>query len=161
MNHKTSFRIVAVSLLIGVALFLSAHVQTVKALVPSIVSINHYDVGSTVWVNITVNHTPPPAIGPSHYVSNIQLEINGSVQDLAQSPQTTETFYVQHSLGPKSNTYMVRARAFCVVHGYSAYSSLVSVPESDAVVLFIVLATVTVVVAKKTLGRRARAIALA
>ena len=103
--------------------------MTAEALVPNIVSISYHDVGSITWVDITVNHAPPPAIGPSHYVSNILLEVNGTIQDLPQSPQSTETFIVSHSLGSNSNKYSVRALALCNQHGYSNFSGLVVIPE--------------------------------
>jgi hypothetical protein len=146
------------ALLLG-AVVVSVQVLTVGALVPSIVSVVSYDVGSTTWLNITVYHAAPPALGSGHYTSVIQLEVNGTVQDLPQSPQSTETFSVQHSLGPTSGKYSVRARALCNLHGYSGWSNPVTVPEYSllAVVLFMALATLTVGVAKKTLGRRASA----
>ena len=78
------------------------------------------------------------------------------MQDLPQSPQSTETFSVQYSLGSNANSYSVRARAYCNLHGYGDWSSLSLVPEYSlpAVVLFIALATVAVVFAERTLDRR-------
>lgn len=154
MNRKVVFLIVAVPLLLGTVLFVSVQVPTVEALIPSIVSVSSYDVGSTTWLEVVVSHQPPPPIGASHYVSVVQLEINGTTVDLTQEPQSTETFTVQYSLGPNTDSYLVSARALCNIHGYSASSNPVMVPESITVVLFIVSTTVAVVVAKKTLGRR-------
>lgn len=150
MKREGLFLNVALLLLLGTAMFMGVQSLTAEALVPSIVSVSFHDVGSTTILDVTVNHTPPPAIGPDHYVSNIQIEINGTAQDIAQTPQSTETFSVQYNLGPNSNTYSVRARALCIVHGYSAWSNIVTVPESSTIVLFIALVTLTVVVAKKT-----------
>jgi hypothetical protein len=153
LNRNKFFSVVTFSLLFIAAIFMSVQTLTAKALVPSIVSVTSRDVGSTTWVDVVVFHQSPPTIGPSHYVSNIELEINGTVQDLAQSPQTTETFTVQVSLGPKTNTYLVRARAFCIVHGYSAWSSVISVPEFSlpAFILLMVLGTGLTYAGKKTL----------
>jgi len=155
LNRKVLFLIVAFLPLLGAVVFVSFQVPTVEALVPSIVSVNSHDVGSTTWLDITVSHQPPPTIGAGHYVSVVQLEINGTTVNLTQDPQSTVTFTVQYSLGPNTDTYSVRARALCNVHGYSALSNPVMVPESITVILFIVLATVAVVIAKKTMGRRA------
>ena len=151
MKRKLHFLIVAASLLLIVAVTLQIQVQTAKALVPSIVSVNTYVVGTSRWVNVTVNHTPPPAIGASHYVSNVQIEVNGTAVDLSQSPQTTETFSVQYNLGPNTNAYSVRARAFCVVHGYSAFSNAITIPEftTTAFLLMTLLAGVMVLMARK------------
>ena len=158
MNQRIMFLVVAATILVSTTVFVSAQVLKTEALVPSIVSVTSYVVGSTRWVNVTVNHTPPPAIGASHYVSNIQLEINGTAQDLAQSPQTTETFSVQYSLGANSNTYSVRARALCIVHGYSSFSGTVTVPEFPpfAAMVFLLLAAIAVVVFRKSLGSRTK-----
>jgi hypothetical protein len=150
------FLFIVITLLLDTSVFVSVQILSVKALVPNIVSVESYDVGSVTWVNITIRHTPPPAIGPSHYVSNVQVEVNGVVEDLSQSPQSTETFSVQYSLGPNSETYSVRARAYCIVHGYSAWSNIATVPEISllTVVLLIALATTSIVIAKPILSRR-------
>jgi hypothetical protein len=144
-----------VTLLLGAFVFVNVQALTVEALVPGIVGVESYDVGSVTWLNITIHHTPPPALGPSHYVSNVQVEVNGVVEDLPQSPQSTETFSVQYSLGPNTDSYSVRARAYCIVHGYSAWSNIVTVPEISllTVVLLIALATATIVLAKPILLR--------
>jgi uncharacterized lipoprotein YddW (UPF0748 family) len=159
LNRKLLFSIVAVQLLLGTAMFASVQVLTVKALVPSIVSVSYHDVGST-WLDIVVSHLPPPAIDASHYVSVVQLTINGTTVDLSQETQSTETFTVQYNLGPNTNSYTVSARALCIVHGYSASSDPIIVSESITGILFIVLATVMVVAARKTLGRRSGTSAL-
>jgi desulfoferrodoxin (superoxide reductase-like protein) len=146
----------ALILLLGAMASMSFQVLTVEALIPSVVSVVSYDVGSVTWLNITINHTPPPSIGSGHYVSLVQVEVNGTVQDLGQTPQSTETFSVQYSLGSNTDSYSVRARAYCNLHGFSSWSSLSMVPEYSlpAVVLFIALVTVAAVFAKRTLGRR-------
>jgi hypothetical protein len=111
LNRKLLFSIVAVQLLLGTAMFASVQVLTVKALVPSIVSVSYHDVGSTTWLDSVVSHPPPPAIDASHYVSVVQLTINGTTVHLPQETQSAETFTVQYSLGPNTNSYTVSARA--------------------------------------------------
>ena len=156
MNNKEFFLIVAVTLLLGTLAFMSVQVQTVQALVPTIESVNSHDAGSTTILDITIYHQGSPTpIGPLHFVPVVQLDINGTIVDVTQVAQSTETFTMQYSLGPNTNSYSVRARAFCNAHGYSAQSNPVTVPESIALFLLMVLATVTAVVAKKTLGRYA------
>jgi len=157
MSFRKYVKVGFLALLLGAAILVSVQVLTVEALVPSIVSLDFYSVGSETWVNITINHTPPPALGSGHYVSVVQLEINGTVQDLPQSPQSTNTFVVQHSVGATDDFYVVRARALCNVHGYSTWSNQATIPEYSlpVAVLFIAFATIAVVAAKKTLGRRA------
>jgi hypothetical protein len=131
MSRKVLIVVVAFLLLFGTAVFACVQVLTVDALVPNIVSVSFREVGSDVWVDVVVSHQPPPAISSSHYVSNVQVEVNGVATDLSQSPQSTETFTVEHNLGSSADTYSVRARALCTVHGYSAFSSLVTYPEGS------------------------------
>jgi hypothetical protein len=123
MNRKVLFLTATFSLLFGTLVFACFQVLTVEALVPSIVSVSFREVGSTVWVDVVISHQPPPAIDSSHYVSNVQLEINGAGTDLTQSPQSTTTFTVEYNLGSNTSSYSVRARALCTLHGYSSWSA--------------------------------------
>jgi desulfoferrodoxin (superoxide reductase-like protein) len=124
MNRKVLFLTITFSLLFSIALFTCVQVLTVQALVPSIMSLDFREVGSTVWVDIVISHEPPPAIGSSHYVSNVQLEINEVLTDLTQTPQSSTTFTIEHELGSNTNSYSVRARALCNLHGYSGWSAI-------------------------------------
>lgn len=140
-------------LLLGTVIFLNLGVLKVEALVPSIMSVNSYDVNSQTWLNITISHTPPPQIGLGHYVSIVQVEVNGTEHELTQSPQSTIVFSVQYNIGPNTNSYTVRTRALCNLHGYSAKSDPVAVPEFSSIFLPLFLLFVTVLVASvKKLG---------
>jgi len=119
---------VASSLLFSTLLFACVQVLTVEALIPSIVSVSFREVESTLWLDIVISHQPQPPLGPSHYVTTVQLEINGAGTDLSQTPQSTTTFTVQYNLGPNTNTYSVRARALCTPHGYSGWSAKTTYP---------------------------------
>lgn len=123
MNLKLLFLIATVLLLLGSVIYVGFQVPTVEALVPSIVSVSSHDVESITWLDVLVTHQPPPTIDAPHFVSVVQLEINGSTVDLTQGPQSAETFTVQYSLGPNTNSYSVRARALCNLHGYSSWYS--------------------------------------
>ena len=128
MNHKALVIIVAFSLLFSTVLFTCVQVLTVEALIPSIVSVSFREVESTLWLDVTISHQPLPPLGPSHYVSTVQLEINGAGADLIQTPQSTTIFTVQYNLGPNTNTYSVRARALCIPHGYGGWSATTTYP---------------------------------
>jgi len=159
LNRKLFGLIVGAQLVFCAAMLLSVQLQTAKALVPNVVSVDFYDVGTVKWVNVTVFHAPPPALGTEqHFVSVIDLDVNGTVQSLPRLPQTTETFSFVFSLGENVNTYSVRARALCNIHGYSAWSTSATIPESIAPAIFIVLATISLVTAKKALGQSASSI---
>ena len=128
MNRKVLFLTVAFSLLFATLVFACFQVMTAEALVPSIVNVSFREVGSIVWVDVVISHQPPPAIGASHYVSTVQLEISGAVTDLPQTPQSTTTFTVEYNLGSNTNSYSVRARALCNLHGYSGWSATIAYP---------------------------------
>jgi hypothetical protein len=128
MNRKVLFLTVAFSLLFGTLVFVCFQVLTVEALVPNVVSVSFREVGSTVWLDVVISHQPPPAIDSSHYVSTVQLEINGAGTDLPQTPQSTTTFTVEYNLGSNTNSYSVRARALCNLHGYSGWSATTAYP---------------------------------
>jgi hypothetical protein len=129
MNRKVLFLTFVFSLLFSSLVFAYVQVLRVEALVPSVVSVSFREVGSTVWLDIVISHQPPPDISSSHYVSTVQLESNGAVTDLAQTPQSTTTFTVEYNLGSNTNTYSVRARALCTVHGYSGWSAITTYPS--------------------------------
>ena len=128
MNRKVLVLIVASSLLFSTMLFAFVHVLTVEALIPNIVSVSFREVGSTLWLDVVISHQPLPPLGPSHYVSTVQLEINGAGTDLIQTPQSTTIFTVQYNLDPNTNTYSVRARALCTPHGYGGWSATTTYP---------------------------------
>lgn len=129
VNRKVLVLTVVFSLLISTLIFVCVQVLTIKALVPSIVSISFREAGSTVWLDIAISHQSPPDIGSSHYVSTVQVEVNGAATDLIQTPQSTTTFSVEYNLGSNTDTYSVRARALCNVHGYSGWSALTTYPS--------------------------------
>jgi len=128
MNRKVLVLTVASSLLFSTLLFACVQVLTVEALIPSIVSVSFREVESTLWLDVVISHQPQPPLGPSHYVTTVQLEINGAGTDLTQTPQTTTIFTVQYNLGPNTNTYSVRARALCTPHGYGGWSATTTYP---------------------------------
>jgi len=158
MHKLKHARASILALLFAVTIFVSVQMSPASALVPNIVNVSSHDVGSTTVLDIEISHQPPPAIDASHYIANVQLQINGTIVDLPQNPQNTETFTVQYSLGPNTNSYSVIARAGCTLHGYSSFSSSVTIPEFSLAViaLFMALATIAVVVTKKAQGRLQR-----
>jgi hypothetical protein len=124
MNLEVLFLTVTFSLLLSMLFFGCVQVFKVEALAPSIVSLAFRQVGSKVWLDIIISHQPPPTIGSPHYVSNVQLEINGRVTDLTQTSESALIFTVEHDLSSSPNTYSVRARALCNLHGYSGWSAI-------------------------------------
>lgn len=141
MNPKQHSKIKLVFLAFLVSTILvSFQTQHVNALIPSIVSISYGTSGTHTILNITVNHTPPPTLGSGHYVSIIEVDVNGTVHDLSQAtPQSTETFRGQYDMGEVSAPLGVKARAFCIVHGWGDWSTTTTVPEFSLFSLALIL----------------------
>ena len=86
MNFRTLVIVIS-AFTLGVAGLASLQVLTVRAYVPTIASIDYYESRSIEWLNITMFHPPPPALSSGHYISLIQVEVNGTVVELPQTPQ--------------------------------------------------------------------------
>lgn len=122
-------------------ILVSFQTRHVSALIPSIVSISYGTSGTHTVLNITVNHTPPPSLGSGHYVSIVEVDVNGTIQEITQTtPQSTETFTVQYDMGEVSAPLGVRARAYCTIHGWSDWSATTTVPEYSIFSLALILA---------------------
>lgn len=142
MKERNIFRILL--LIICASMMSASYIQIASALIPSVVSITPWVSGTHTMLNITITHEPPPTIGPSHYVSTVELDINGTITDLTQSPQSTTTFVVTYDMGEVNETLAVQARAYCIVHGWGAWSSTITVPEYSVVTLLLLIGLVGV-----------------
>jgi hypothetical protein len=139
LKEHSKIKLVFFALLVSTIL-MSFQTQHANALIPSIVSISYGTSGTHTILNITVNHTPPPPLGSAHYVSIVEVDVNGTIQDLTQTtPQSTETFTVQYDIGEVSAPLAVRARAHCIVHGWGDWSTTTTVPEYSPFSLALVL----------------------
>lgn len=137
------------------AIFLGLQTQRAEALIPGIVSIVPWTSGTHTILNVTINHVGSPIpIGPSHYVSIVELNISGTIHDLNQNPQSTETFVVQYDMGTVSSPVTVRARAYCIIHGWGAWSNAITVPEYTLpwLALFLVASSILVAAMKFKFG---------
>jgi len=135
-------------------LFIGFQTRPVNAWIPKVDSIVPWTSGTHIILNITITHEPPPAIDIYHYVDKVTLDINGTLHDLPQSPQSTTTFVVQYDMGIVSGILQVRARAECVLHGPSSWSNTITVPEYSFFPLILVFAffTILAVVLKFLVG---------
>jgi hypothetical protein len=137
----------------------SFQTQRVNALIPSIVSISYGTSGTHTILNITVSHAPPPSLGSGHYVSIVEVDVNGTINDLSQTaPQSTDTFTVQYDIGEISAPLAVRTRAFCNIHGWSNWSTTTTIPEYSlfSLALIIMFGTLMILLIKLLQGREQR-----
>ncbi len=111
--YKTAFLF---SILLVINVFTLREVITVKADVPTVLSINQWKSSADTILNITTTHASP---SDSHFVDQIEVNVNGSVRVVTLSGQSTTTFLTQYNLGVITGTPSIGARAHCNVHGWS------------------------------------------
>jgi len=115
--------------------------------------------GIVVWTRSSDNHTilnitlTHHNYFTGHYVNWIKVNVSGiiSTMDLSE-PQSDSTFIVQYDLGLVSDTPTAQAMVNCNIHGSSAWSKTVTVPEFSiayAMLLLIVLTSVMFLVQKR------------
>jgi len=107
----------------------------------ALTAIERWTSGTDTILNITVRHSSPTS---SHYVNEVEVDVDGAVHDLDLAPQSTETFVVQYNMGELVDEPTVRARAHCTIHGWSSWSNSEKVSDSSSIPLLPILAIVLV-----------------
>jgi desulfoferrodoxin (superoxide reductase-like protein) len=77
-------------------------------------------------IKLKIRHSNPSS---GHYINLVEVDIDGNIQQFNLQPQTTDPFDVELELGALQGTPNVRARAHCIIHGYSAWSDQIAIPE--------------------------------
>ena len=141
-------------------LALSSFVEGARANVPTVLKIEDISQGSTmVWgrIKLTIAHADPICLlieeypnasgrlVPFHYLDLVEVDVDGQVtQFTLPETQWSDQFIVELDLRIQG-TPKVRARARCNLHGWSDWSSQITIPEfpatAIAVTLFTALAT--------------------
>ena len=119
---------------------LGTEIVRVRADVPTVLSINPWTSGGNTILNITVRHADPSSI---HYIDQVDVDKDGSIQSISLSPQSTVIFTIQYNLGAVTGMPSVRARAHCIVHGWSDWSSSIAVPEFSPMFVPVILVSLT------------------
>ncbi len=95
-------------------------IRVVFADVPSVLGIKQWASGTDTILNITVRHSSPTS---SHYVNEVEVDLDGTVHDINLTSQSTVTFVVQSNMGEIAEEPTVRARAYCTIHRWSSWSN--------------------------------------
>jgi hypothetical protein len=133
-----------IAAMFALVVILAIPITPVMADVPDVLTIEPWTSGSDTILNITVRHAAPSGF---HYIDQVEVDIDGSVQVITiPSAQTTTTFLVQYNMGTVTTTPTVTARARCTVHGWSAWSSPVVVPELSIVLPLLLVALTAVLI---------------
>lgn len=119
---------------LGCVLIAVFHIAPVFANVPSVTDV-------TAWtrqgdnhtiLNITVIHS---GYFSGHYVNWLQVNISGTIQTISMTDTSpvdqtmSSTFVVTYDMGVITDTPTVQAQANCIVHGPSAWSVVLTLPE--------------------------------
>lgn len=137
-------------ILVIVALMSINAVSPVSAIIPTVQKVVPYNVGSSTYLNITVQHSPqdPTAI-PPHYVNIIQVTMGTNttqlnINSIPVSPPNNN-FTVTYDLGPISGTPSITVDAHCLVNGWASQNSwdwTGIVPEFSLPMLLLVMIAV-------------------
>lgn len=119
---------------------LSGFIKGVEANVPTVLQIENISQDSMGRIRLEITHSNPSTC--CHYVDVVEVDVNRQVTQFNQQPQSSDPFTVELDLGQIQGTPNVRARAHCNIHGWSAWSNQVPVPEfsTTAIAVFIALA---------------------
>ena len=122
----------------------------VYADVPEVINVEPLIRDNQTILNITIEHEYPMT---DHYVDLVQIDVDGTINDLNLTKQSTTYFTVEYNLGEISDDLTVRVRANCTYHGWSDWSSVQTIPEFPSWITLplLVIGTLTLVVARKKL----------
>ncbi len=91
----------------------------VYADVPTVVELVLEIRGEDTVLVIRVRHSSP---SQTHYVYEIEVEVDGKVEKIERDSQSATTFTVEQTVDSKAAD--IRARAHCTNHGWSQWKSL-------------------------------------
>jgi desulfoferrodoxin (superoxide reductase-like protein) len=104
--------------------------------VPGVLSVDPWTDGTETILNITVRHFGPTS---SHYVDMIQVDIDGTVENVNLDPQSINPFVMQYSMGDVSSEPSVRVRTHCNLHGWGSWTEPQVIPEFPSTLLILVI----------------------
>jgi len=91
--------------------------------VPTVVELVLEIRGEDTVLVIRVRHSSP---SQTHYVYEIEVEVDGKVEKIERDSQSATTFTVEHSVDSKAAK--IRVRAHCTNHGWSQWKGLTEEP---------------------------------
>jgi len=105
---------------------LAALPANVRADVPDVQMIENISQDSSGKIRLQIRHANPNS---AHYIDQVEVDVDGNIQQLNLQPQTTDPFIVELDLGTIQGNPNVRARTHCIIHGYGAWSNQIQIPE--------------------------------
>ncbi len=126
-----------------------------RADVADILKIENISQDSIGKVRLEIRHSNPSS---GHYINTVEIDIDGQIKEINLQPQDSNPFVVDFDLGEIQGTPNVRARANCNLHGWSAWSDQIEIPEFPNVMLAILAALTTLLLITKNMGNARKTI---
>jgi len=117
---------------------LSSFIKGAEANVPTVLKVENISQDSMGRIRLQITHANPSTC--CHYVDLVEVDVNGHVTQFSLQPQNSDPFTVELDLGEVQGTPNVRARAHCIIHGWSAWSNQIPVPEFPATAMAVFMA---------------------
>jgi len=132
-------------------------VQTARADVPFVMSIENLSQGTTGKIKLTIHHMDGTSTLSAHYVDIVEVDVDGKVKQFTyDNPLQNSPFVVELDLGTIKASSVVKARAHCIIYGWGAWSDAVPVPEFPvaALVSIVALAATLLIMKRQSQIRR-------
>ncbi len=107
-----------ISLLILITLTLTIPATTVRADIPSVLSITRRTDSGNTLIDVLVRHADPTT---NHYIMQINLDLDGTIQTFKDLPKATTTQYTFTLNIGSANPKTIKAQAVCNLHGPGSY----------------------------------------
>jgi hypothetical protein len=137
-GFKHILRIVAIAIILAIAT-LAIPAQMASANTPSVTLSTSLNASHYI-LNISVTHSPPPALSTSHYVDKVEITMTNSSgtktidlttagSTLPAAPQSV-AFYANYDMGALSLNTSISVRAQDVIHGWSSSATAKAGPAA-------------------------------
>jgi desulfoferrodoxin (superoxide reductase-like protein) len=105
-------------LILLILLTLTIPAATVHANIPTVLSITRRTDSGNTLIDVVVNHSDPTT---NHYISQINLDLDGTTQNFKDLPKPTTTQYTFTLNIGSANPKTIKAQAVCNLHGPSSW----------------------------------------
>ena len=108
MSTKSSLMILLIFLILTIP------AATVRADIPSVLSIARRTDSGNTYIDVLVRHADPTT---NHYILQINLDLDGTTQTFKDLPKATTTQYTFTLNIGSANPKTIKAQAVCNLHG--------------------------------------------
>jgi len=129
------------------AILASSVIRRTSADVPDVLQFENISQESQSKIRLQIRHANP---SNNHYVDTVEVDIGGQIKNFNLQPQSSSPFTEDFQLSDVQGTPEVKARAHCNLHGWSAWSNQIAIPEFSTGIF---VALTSLITALAILGR--------